>query len=73
MERTAAQILRDALQLPPDERAEIAGTLIESLDEAVDDDAEERWATEIERGISDIDEGRIELVSWADLQRRLQG
>jgi putative addiction module component (TIGR02574 family) len=73
MERTAAQILSDALQLPPRARAEIAGTLLESLDETVDEDAEECWTAEIERRLSDVDAGRVELVSWADLQHRLQG
>src|SRR3972149_6721900 len=43
------QLLAEALQLPPEERAAIAGELIQSLDSHVDDDAEAAWSAEIRR------------------------
>jgi putative addiction module component (TIGR02574 family) len=46
--------------------------LIESLDEgALDERAEELWSAEIARRIADIDAGRVQLVPWSDVRRRL--
>jgi len=62
----------DALALPVEIRARIAGSLIESLDDdAVDEQAEELWSAEIAHRIADIDTGRVQLVPWSDVRRRL--
>lgn len=71
MKRSAAEILNEALELPIEARAAIAGSLIESLDEAVDEDAEALWAAEIARRIREIDEGAVKLVPWSEVRRRL--
>ncbi len=47
MTEEANQILREALKLPPEGRAALAGSLLESLHEAIDEDAEDAWAMEI--------------------------
>jgi putative addiction module component (TIGR02574 family) len=61
--RSAHEILGDALALPVEGRAMIAGSLIESLDEDVaDENVEEQWSTEIARRIDEIDAGRVQLV-----------
>lgn len=73
MKRSAAKILNDALELPAEDRAAIASSLIESLDEAVDEDAEALWSAEIARRIVEADEGRVQLVPWAEVRRRLSG
>ena len=39
MKREAAEILKDALALPTEARAALAGSLLESLDTEVDEDA----------------------------------
>ena len=39
MKRDAAEILRDALALPTEARAALAGSLLDSLDTDVDEDA----------------------------------
>jgi hypothetical protein len=41
VKREAAEILKDALALPTEARATLAGSLLESLDTEVDEDA---WA-----------------------------
>lgn len=70
--RSADEILEDALALPVEARARLAGSLIESLDEdAVDEQAEELWSAEISRRIADIDAGRVKLVPWSDVRKRL--
>ncbi|HUE96851.1 MAG TPA: addiction module protein [Longimicrobiaceae bacterium] len=71
MKRDATKILRDALDLPPEARAALAGLLIDSLDDQVDEGAEEAWATEIIRRLAEIDSGKVKLVSWPEARRRL--
>ncbi len=70
--RSADEILLEALALPTEARASIAGSLIGSLDEDADDEqAEELWSAEIARRVVEIDKGRVQLVSWAEARQRL--
>jgi hypothetical protein len=39
MKGDAADILRDALELPPEARVALAGSLLDSLDQTVEEDA----------------------------------
>ena len=51
----------------------LAAPLIESLDEdVVDEEADELWSAEIAPRIADIDAGRVQLVPWSDVRRRLE-
>ena len=72
MEREAAQVLRDALALPPDVRAALIDTLIGSLDQAVDAAAEGAWREEIYRRLQQIDSGAVHLIPWEETRRRLR-
>ncbi len=65
------QLLAEALQLPPEERAALAGELIQSLDSKVDDDAEAAWSAEIRRRIERLDAGLASTVPWAEARRRI--
>jgi len=72
MMRSADDVLRDALALPAEDRAKIAGTLIESLDDdVVDEGVEGLWSAEIARRIAEIDSGTVQLVPWSEVERRL--
>jgi len=71
MDSEATKLLEEALKLPPEARAAIAGRLIESLDEHVDEDAEAAWAKEIARRIEEVDSGRVRTVPWAEARRRI--
>jgi len=64
-------LLTEALQLPAEERAALAGELIQSLDDQVDPDAEAAWSTEIRRRLDRVDTGTAVTVSWAEARRRL--
>ena len=66
MDPTVSRLLRDALALPAEGRAALASSLIDSLDETVEPDAEKAWAEEIRRRIVEIDEERVKLVPWAE-------
>lgn len=72
MTEEASAILKKALSLPPEARAAIADTLWESLDESpADESAEAAWSQEIKRRIEDIDSGRVQLVLYEEVRRRL--
>jgi len=71
MKREAAEILKDALALPTEARAELAESLLESLDTEADEDAEPAWATEVNRRVAQLDSGAVQTISWAEVRRRL--
>ena len=54
-----------------EERAELAGLLIESLDVEVDEGVEAAWLQEIERRMESLDAGEAETVSWDEVKERL--
>ena len=71
----AQEVLREALALPLDERADVAAELLASLDDAAAErpaEVEAAWATEIERrarrALSDESSG----VAWDDVRRRAE-
>ncbi len=71
MGNEANDLLKKALTLPVAERAELAGSLIESLDEADDESVKAAWDEEITRRMEDLDSGRVKPVSLEEAQRRL--
>ncbi len=73
MKRDATDILRDALELPPEARAALAGSLLDSLDQTVDEDAESAWEVEIVTRLKELDEGKVQLVPWVEARRRIAG
>jgi putative addiction module component (TIGR02574 family) len=73
MKRDPRDILQDALELPPDARAALAATLLDSLDQTVDEDAEAAWQSEILARLKELDEGRVRLVPWAEARRQIAG
>jgi putative addiction module component (TIGR02574 family) len=68
----AQQVLRQALRLPPRARADIASTLLHSLDDNDDPDAAEAWAAEIDRRVKDVESGKVRLIAWTQARRSLR-
>jgi putative addiction module component (TIGR02574 family) len=75
MTSRAHDVLREALALPIDERADVAAELLASLDDAAADhpaDVDAAWAAEIERrarrALADESGG----VAWDDVRRRAE-
>jgi putative addiction module component (TIGR02574 family) len=60
----AAELLTNALKLPPEARAALADSLIDSLDTDVDENAEEAWRTEIAVRARELDSGCVSTVAW---------
>jgi putative addiction module component (TIGR02574 family) len=71
LKRDAAEILKEALALPTEARAALAGSLLDSLDTDVDEDAEPSWATEVNRRVAELDSGAVKTVPWVEVRRRL--
>ena len=71
MSSQAAKLLEEALKLPQEARAALAGKLILSLDERVDRDAEAAWAAEIDRRLALVDAGRTKSLSWDEVKGQI--
>jgi hypothetical protein len=65
------KLIEDASRLPPEARAALAGILIESLDGAVDPDAEAAWSKEIARRFQELEQGSTPSIPWSHAQRTL--
>jgi putative addiction module component (TIGR02574 family) len=65
------RILDDALRLPENDRAELAGLLIDSLDEGQDAGVQAAWSDEIARRLDELDSGAVTPIPWAEVRRRL--
>ena len=74
MTRRAQELLREALALPSDERADVAAQLLASLDdEDVDtEDIEAVWAVEIEKRARRVLAGQSDGIPWEDVRRRAE-
>jgi putative addiction module component (TIGR02574 family) len=67
----AKDLLDGALRLPASDRAELAGLLIDSLDEDADADVQEAWSEEIARRLAELDSGVVKTIPWAEVRRRM--
>lgn len=70
----AQALLREALALPIDERADVAAELLASLDgtETGDAEVEAAWASEIERRARRVLAGDSSSIPWEDVRRRAE-
>jgi putative addiction module component (TIGR02574 family) len=70
----AQELLRDALLLPPAERADLAAELLASLEDLADDpdQVEAAWAAEIERRARRVLSGESAGEPWDEVRRRIE-
>lgn len=71
MTRASRELLKQALELPLDERAEIAAELLQSLNEA-EEDVEAAWAIEIEKRVAAARAGELESTDWRQVLDRVE-
>jgi putative addiction module component (TIGR02574 family) len=64
-------LLAEALRLSLEERAALAGELIQSLEGEIDADAEAAWSTEIRSRLDRVDAGTATTISWSEARRRI--
>ena len=65
------ELLKKAMALPVNDRAELAGSLLDTLDEAVDEDIEASWQNEIALRIRELDSSKAKTVPWIEVRSRL--
>lgn len=64
-------VIEQALHLTPQERADLAHKLLESLDDVPPAQAEQLWAETAVRRAREIDEGKVQMVSAEELEERV--
>ena len=65
------QLFREAMELTDNDRATLAGLLIESLEMPPDPDVEKAWAEEIERRWKEVESGRVQTIPWEEVKAKL--
>lgn len=73
MKSDEKNIIDKALQLPPEARAALAGSLLESLEDLgnIPDETELLWQQEISRRIAALDAGKLDTLPWHEVRRQL--
>lgn len=71
MSRTSTDLWKEASDLSEKDRADLAGLLLESLDDEPDEDVEAAWAAEIERRVAELDAGTVASIPWEQVRQRL--
>ena len=71
MPRDFNEIFREASDLPENDRATLAGLLIESLEGEPDPDVEAAWAAEIKRRVAEVEAGTVKTIPWEEVRQRL--
>lgn len=64
------EILKNALDLNPVDRAALAERLLASLEDLSEEEAERLWAEEAERRLEEYRAGRAEAVSAAEVAQK---
>ena len=68
----ARQLLAEALRLSDEERAALAGELIQSLDGSIDGEADAAWSAEIRARLDRVDSGAARTIASSEARRRLK-
>ena len=72
MTSKAKKLLDQALELPPAEREALACRLFDTLDED-DAEAETAWQAEVERRVTELDQGSVKPIPWGKARRMIFG
>jgi putative addiction module component (TIGR02574 family) len=65
-----AEILKNALSLPVDDRAALAEKLLASLDDLDEQEAERLWAKEAQRRLEEYHAGRARAVDAGEVAKK---
>ena len=69
---TLDKVRSEALRLSEAERAELAHSLVQSLDGPADPDARSAWDADIVRRLAEVDAGTAELIDREEMRRRMR-
>jgi putative addiction module component (TIGR02574 family) len=71
MTRPVEVLYAQASQLPEEDRAELTGKLLESIEDSANKGVEKAWAAEIERRLVDYRAGRVKTIPWSEVRAHL--
>jgi putative addiction module component (TIGR02574 family) len=71
MTQSVLDLYEQASELPETDRAELAGLLLQSIEEEVEPGVEEAWAAEIERRMADFHAGKLKMIPWSEVRAQL--
>jgi putative addiction module component (TIGR02574 family) len=69
MTPTTDQLYQAAMALPEDERAELAGRLLDSLAPDTPSQLHPAWREELRRRLAQVDSGEVNPVPWSEVKR----
>ena len=72
MARDVVEVMQDALALPVEARAALAGSLLDSLETECDSGVEAAWREEIQRRASELDSGAVSPIPWHEVDAQMQ-
>ena len=72
MAATVQELKAELKSLPPQQRAELAHFLIDSLDQEADPDAEAEWDKEVERRVAEIKSGQAQGIAAEEVFAKLR-
>jgi putative addiction module component len=70
MSAYTSKVLKEALNLPPEAHAVLAGTLFESLEEILYPNAGKAWEDEIAKRPKEVDASPAQLIPWSVARRK---
>jgi putative addiction module component (TIGR02574 family) len=70
MMQEAQELLKKALALPEKDRADLAGSLIESVDQTVGENAEAAWQEDIARRLEEVRSREAKTITWNAVRQK---
>lgn len=71
MNQKAEAVLKQALALSAEDRADIAGTLLQSIEPPPDAEVDRAWREEVAARVAARDAGEVETVPWEEVRDQL--
>jgi len=66
-------VVAQALELTPEDRADVAKQIIASLDDPADEGSDAAWLVEVERRLAEFGRGGAVADSWETVRARIAG
>ena len=71
MASSPKDLYKRAMSLSDQDRAELVGLLLETLDTKEESGVKAAWLSEIDSRIAALDSGKVESVAWSEVRARV--
>jgi len=69
--KTVEELFIESSDLDDNNKAKLAGLLLESIEQPVDPDVEKLWYEEIENRLKSLDDGSAKLIPWEEVKSKV--